>query len=320
VTRIQLRVAAILKTWLTLYATDFTEPLLQTVEKLTNAFEKSHSKAVADSIRNAIGKARIANERIAQPDLRAHDPLTLIGSFREPISPPERTLFSYSDEEIARQICLVDSQVFSAINASEFFHCAWSNKETAHRSPNLRKMTARFNRLGYWVSMHIVLQDRLRLRTVAVARFVQIAKCLRSMGNYNSVMGILAGLGTSAIHRLKHTWEALDQSVRQDFEELRDLMKTERSYGDYRQELQQAPPPKIPYMGVYMSDLVFLEDGNEDVLDDQINFHKRSLMWKTLQEIILFQSTPYRYPLPERDLYALSLLCEPRGCVEPPLL
>jgi RasGEF N-terminal motif len=40
VTRIQLRVAAILKTWLTVYALDFTEPLLQTVDKLTNQYEK----------------------------------------------------------------------------------------------------------------------------------------------------------------------------------------------------------------------------------------------------------------------------------------
>jgi RasGEF domain len=118
----------------------------------------------------------------------------------------------------------------------------------------------------------------------------------------------------------------------QDFDELRELMKTDRSYGDYRQELQDAPPPKIPYIGVYLSDLVFIEDGNKDVLQDQINFHKRFLIWKTLQEIALYQSERYRFPaleplltivqstpsLPERDLYALSLRCEVRGCLQPP--
>jgi RasGEF domain len=83
---------------------------------------------VADSLRRAVSKARLRNELVSQPELKAHDTLLLVGSLRNPTFPPERALFSYANEEIARQICLVDSQLFSAVNAAEFFHCAWNNK------------------------------------------------------------------------------------------------------------------------------------------------------------------------------------------------
>ncbi len=82
-----------------------------------------------------------------------------------------------------------------------------------------------------------------------------------------------------------------------------------------------------------MTDLTFLEDGNPDMVKSKIgdheiiNFDKRQMVLKVLQEILLNQQTPYRIPaleplktmlteLPfesEKDLYNLSLLHEPRN-------
>lgn len=85
--------------------------------------------------------------------------------------------------------------------------------------------------------------------------------------------------------------------------------------------------------GTYLSDLTFTEDGNADtfpnVIDPTqpfINFTKRDLIWTILQQIELYQQTPFKIPsveplrtillelpsLDEKDLYALSLNLEPR--------
>jgi hypothetical protein len=78
--------------------------------------------------------------------------------------------------------------------------------------------------------------------------------------------------------------------------------------------------------GTYLTDLTFIEDGNPDTIDGQINFKKRELVFKVIQEVQLYQSQPYTYPvvepiatfladlpnLGEKELHELSLLLEPR--------
>lgn len=81
--------------------------------------------------------------------------------------------------------------------------------------------------------------------------------------------------------------------------------------------------------GVYLTDLTFIEEGNPSSYreGELINFNKRQMVYKVLQEIILFQSIGYTIEpkepiysyltqlpyLPEKDLYDLSSLREPRG-------
>lgn len=81
------------------------------------------------------------------------------------------------------------------------------------------------------------------------------------------------------------------------------------------------------FRGVYLTDLTFIEDGNADTSDDTINFRKRELVGRVLQDIQVFQQTPYKIEateplstylieLPFMDqevLYTLSLQREPRN-------
>lgn len=47
--------------------------------------------------------------------------------------------------------------------------------------------------------------QRLKNRIQAFTNFVNIAVCLREQNNFNTLMGIIAGLNTSSVSRLKHT-------------------------------------------------------------------------------------------------------------------
>ena len=78
--------------------------------------------------------------------------------------------------------------------------------------------------------------------------------------------------------------------------------------------------------GTYLTDLTFIEDGNPDNIDGQINFKKREMIHGTIQEIQLYQTTLYPFPpvepiytfltdLPycgEKELFDVSLILEPR--------
>lgn len=58
-------------------------------------------------------------------------------------------------------------------------------------------------------------------------------------------------------------------------EELKALINREKNYAELRRVLKTVPPPIIPYLGMYLTDLTFIEEGNKDVIDGLINFSKR---------------------------------------------
>ena len=91
--------------------------------------------------------------------------------------------------------------------------------------------------------------------------------------------------------------------------------------------MQTRSPPLVPYIGLFLKDLVFIEDGNNDNTDGLINFQKRIMIAKVISDIRKFQRRLYKYQqvpelinhliyfpdwLPDAESYDLSLRIEPR--------
>ena len=76
----------------------------------------------------------------------------------------------------------------------------------------------------------------------------------------------MAGLDTAAVHRLKATKAALPAEARTDLQEAANLVSTDGNRHAYRRALAQAAQPCVPYLGVYLTDLTFIEDGNADTI------------------------------------------------------
>jgi len=114
---------------------------------------------------------------------------------------------------------------------------------------------------------------------------------------------------------------------------LQETLNPCNSFKNYRQELHNAKQPCLPYLGTYLSDLTFMEDGNPDNIKGAvsgkqlINFTKRELINNVIMEIKLYQQSAYQFSpleplrylleaLPcseEKELFDLSLLREPRA-------
>jgi hypothetical protein len=108
-------------------------------------------------------------------------------------------------------------------------------------------------------------------------------------------------------------------------EELEKLLSSQQSYRAYRAALAECNPPCIPYLGVYLTDLTFMDE-NPDLLQGQINMSKRRLTYGVISRIQQCQQTHYNLQpveqiiqqlmqvntLDESALYTLSLKREPR--------
>jgi len=148
------------------------------------------------------------------------------------------------------------------------------------------------------------------------------------MNNFNTLMGVIAGVNTSSIGRLNLMKSDASARLTRQFAKLEALMSPQKNFSTYRNHLHECSPPLIPYMGVYLTDLTFIEDGNDDKIKETnlINFSKRELVYGIIEEVKQYQQAKYdvkamepiftflaKLPaLPEKALYDLSLVREPR--------
>lgn len=240
---------------------------------------------------------------------------------------PNLNFFDIDDEEIARQITLIEYSMFAQIKHKELLQQAWNNPKLQHLSPNVLAFVGRFNVVSGWVSSMIVKVELLRNRVRMMTKIVNIAKCLYALNNFSSLMAFIAGWNTSSVIRLKWTMKDLPKKTIELRDMLEGVMSCDFSWRAYRTAIHEAKPPCLPYIGVYLQDLIFIEEGNPDNLGDLINFSKRELVASAIRELQQYQQQAYNLlevprisalfvNLPTKsddELYNLSLKREPRG-------
>jgi len=314
---VKARVGVVLKLWITHEDPAEKEVILEEIEKFVDSIEEEFS-----DLANMLNKT-IHNERER-----------LISPRNEYVEYPEENvrlspgLFNLNfldlDEyTIACQLTLNDYERYTKLKSVEFFNQNWLRG----KAPNLLAMVAHFNFVSSAVSTSIVTERLIKKRAKIVEKHIVIAQCLRKLNNFFSLQAFICGLNSSAVNRLKHTMERVSSQHLQTLEELEQLMSMENSYKRYREALRVAIPPRIPHLGVYMTDLTFIDEGNSDYYGKLINFQKRALVGRMIEDVECHRKEKYQLigskkieqffnhlpRLSENELFKLSLSCEPRG-------
>eukprot|EP01104_Vermistella_antarctica_P007229 TRINITY_DN1798_c0_g3_i1.p1 TRINITY_DN1798_c0_g3~~TRINITY_DN1798_c0_g3_i1.p1 ORF type:complete len:937 (-),score=181.60 TRINITY_DN1798_c0_g3_i1:190-3000(-) len=237
------------------------------------------------------------------------------------------TMYDLSPLEIARQLTVRDFHIYVEIGPVEMLNLAWSKAKYKHRAPNVIELIERFNSFSVLTATAVCSTQTLKERKKVVMFFLDIAKHLRELNNFNSLMSIISGFNSSAVHRLKHTFEGLPKAYSSLLAELSNELSSEKSYKNLRAATEKVKPPAVPYLGMYLTDLTFVEDGNPAVVGGLINFGKFRMVNDTILQVIQFQNVCYnlklvpkfqqfidtRQLLGEDDMYKLSISAEPRG-------
>lgn len=171
-------------------------------------------------------------------------------------------MFELPVNNVAEQLSLIELGLLSEIRLSELCDQAWNRPGKEERARNVLQYIAWFNRVSRWVSTQIITQPEALSRAAAIDKFVSIGTALCAMNNFNGVVEILSALHSSAIARLKETWALVPKETMAALEELDMLMNTDGNFRFYRQLLDKSKPPVVPYMGLLLTDLTFLDDAN----------------------------------------------------------
>lgn len=131
----------------------------------------------------------------------------------------------------------------------------------------------------------------------------------RELNNFNSLFAIYCGLSANPIHRLRRTKELLSSKYHKLFEGFKELFKQDKNSRNFRRVLQTTLTPCIPHLGIFLSDLTFIEDGNPDEMHNMINFHKRCRLAERIRWIKQYQQEGYQLaPVPVVQDYFKSKL------------
>ncbi|XP_034737046.1 ras-specific guanine nucleotide-releasing factor RalGPS2 isoform X2 [Etheostoma cragini] len=163
-------------------------------------------------------------------------------------------------EEYAGQITLMDAPVFKAIQPEELSSCGWNKKEKHSSAPNVVAFTRRFNQTSFWVVREILHAQTLKIRAEVLSLYIRTAKKLCDMNNLHAVMAVVSALQSAPIFRLTKTWALLSRKDKATFDRLDYLMSKEDNYKRLRDFISsQSMVSCIPYLGMYLSDLTYID-------------------------------------------------------------
>ncbi|KAJ3443426.1 ras guanine nucleotide exchange factor i-related [Anaeramoeba flamelloides] len=322
---IQFKVCNVLRFWILNYFSDFNERHIDELQNFLLNIETKEGKTTTVKTLNSILLKKISGN--TKKDRKISYSLAPIPIVPKNIFSPTLTLDSIDEEEVARQLTLIDFEMYSKIKPSELLNLAWSKPKFKHRATNVLKMIEKFNEISLWVAHTILLNDKVKKRAKSITRFVNIAKYCKQLNNLNGLMSIYAGLDNSAVYRLKFTFEELSKKTLEQLSSFKQLMSSSSSYKLYRETLNTLNPPCIPYLGIYLTDLTFIEEGNKDYVNGLVNFYKTHLISKVIQDVQKFQQKRYNFmpviqiskfltnfPKMSQDtIYELSMKVEPRN-------
>ncbi len=78
-------------------------------------------------------------------------------------------------------------------------------------------------------------------------------------------------------------------------DELRRLSSSDKNFNALRSATRLAELPCLPYIGTFLSDLLFIEQGNPTTIQGLLNFHKLRRACGVIQHVQRHQSVPYPY-------------------------
>jgi hypothetical protein len=154
----------------------------------------------------------------------------------------------------------------------EFFGQAWVKSKD--KAPNLSRLIEFFNSVGSWTASCILQEPKVRDRAKRMEIMIRLAECFLELRNYYLLVAVISGLNSAAIARLQFTKDKISKRSKQvispshthtiqqqqltlfpppffafkSLSECEELMSMEGSHKRYRDLMNKAEPPCIPYM------------------------------------------------------------------------
>lgn len=219
----------------------------------------------------------------------------------------EPTVLDFEPIEIARQLTIKQMSIFCSILPEELLASQWM-KNSGVDAPNVKAMSGLSTDLSNLVAYTILQYSEIKKRAQAIKQWIKVANQCLELHNYDGLMAIICSLNSSTISRLRKTWDNVSVKRKEMLKQLQKLVEPSQNNKVLRTRLHDHVPPCLPFLGMYLTDLTFVDIGNpatkqmshgNETEDNRasgltvVNFDKHTKTAKIIGELQRFQ-IPYR--------------------------
>jgi hypothetical protein len=303
---IRTKVIDFITKWMSIYAFDWDVIPLDTWQKFKTMVDMSPFKMLME---NAVLEDR---ERVLPDLLSAPKSIPALST-----STTTFPILQWDPVEIARQLSLIEYQMLCNIEIQECFNQNWIRSNREIDSPNIVQMVNWFNKLSLYFASLILNDEAPKDRAEKYAFVVRIAQECQKINNLNGLFEIVSCLSSTPVYRLKKTMEKVPTSEIQKYNELQHYILPDQNYRVLRSAVT-FNAPCIPYPGLILSDLIFVDEGNKSIVEEKTNFLKCRKIAKSLSELLKYQVLPFNFH-PIKELQEIIFNCTNHSFTDPQL-
>uniref|UniRef100_A0A803TV27 SOS Ras/Rac guanine nucleotide exchange factor 1 n=1 Tax=Anolis carolinensis TaxID=28377 RepID=A0A803TV27_ANOCA len=247
---VQLRVLNVCRHWVEHHFYDFERDvdLLQRLEEFIGTVRGKAMKKWVESITKIIHRKKQAQAIGPSHNITFESsPPPVEWHISKPGHMDTFDLLTLHPIEIARQLTLLESELYRAVQPSELVGSVWTKEDKEINSPNLLKMIRHTTNLTLWFEKCIVETENLEERVVVVCRIIEILQVFQELNNFNGVLEVVSAMNSAPIYRLDHTFEQIPSRQKKIFEEAHEL--SEDHHKKYLAKLRSINPPCVPFFG-----------------------------------------------------------------------
>jgi len=156
-------------------------------------------------------------------------------------------------------------------------------------------MIDQFNRVSKWVQILILMAPDLRKRSKVIKKCIEIAVHFKTLRNFSSLCAFNSALNSTPIQRLKDAWNTIPNATMKQLEDIKQIFSMQDNWKTLRRLHREAHAPAILHTGLFLQDIVAIDEGNEDQLNGKVNFKKLLRLYEKIATISMYQQSGYQF-------------------------